>query len=101
MGASTYSYAGGFIINVPKTVKQGETASIEVKTDQSSARAVHLSVTTREGTVNYDINLVHGVGKQDYKFDKAGSVILKAANSADAKEFTTKSLHVQFVPGGK
>ncbi len=87
-----------------KHVKQGDVVTIEVKAVKRTANAVKLSLTSREGTDEYDVNLINGVGSQAYTFKNAGSVILKAADSADPKHFTTKSLHVQYVPvvpGGK
>ncbi len=99
-GSLTYTYAGAFIIEVPKLVHQRKPVTIKVKADQSTASTVKLSATSRAGTQEYDVNLIDGVGTQECTFDNVGSIILKATDSADPKQFTTKSLHVQFVPGG-
>jgi hypothetical protein len=96
--AITYSYAD-FKIDVPRKVNQGDTVKITITADHTAA--VKLSVTNRVETQDYDIALKNGVGSLDTAFDRPGSYILKATDSADAKHFVTQILHVQALLGGK
>ena len=96
---TSFVHAGDFLINVPKTVKRGDRINIEVKADQSTASQVKLSITSRAGTDNYDLELVNGAAVQEHTFNDAGSIILKVADAADPKHFTTKSLHVLVIAG--
>ena len=98
--ATSYLFAGDFIINVPQKVKQGETVNIGITADQSTATNVVLSITSWTGTKEYGVALVNGMGTEAYTFNEAGSIILKVTDSNDAKRFNMKRLHEQSAPGG-
>lgn len=97
-GNSLHVHAENFNIDVPQKVKQGEMINIGIKAD--GLRSVKLSVTDRQGTAEYTVPIENGLGNQQHTFSHAGSSILKATDSNNPKNFVTKSLHVQFVPGG-